>query len=374
MMRTARGSVGPSAALPAFVVWLCITACAADEPAGGAFDSATIGESDATVDAASGEEGAASSDIATGADVSDTTEDTATSGAFSVSSCPQETRVGRFWVEHLQFQAGKEGRYAAISGEVKNGVIPNTVLDLEAEVGACQFLRRLNPFCDPICGPTETCSLEGVCVPYPVNQDVGTVEITGLNEPVSLALSGGKNYFDTDVAHPAFEGGAAITLTASGGEVGGFSLSARGVEELEIPNISWVMSPGAPLDISWIPANPGARVRFSFNIDQHGLTPVTLVCDLEDSAATLRVDSTLVDSLIDYGVSGFASGSAVRYTADSHELPTGGAAGAGCVDFWVASHVAGLLEVDGHTPCFTSAECPPGQTCDVPVNTCVDGP
>jgi hypothetical protein len=31
-----------------------------------------------------------------------------------------------------------------------------------------------------------------------------------------------------------------------------------------------------------------------------------------------------------------------------------------------------FLTVDGHTPCFGDGDCPKGQVCDLPTQTCVD--
>src|SRR5436190_4410364 len=68
-----------------------------------------------------------------------------------------------------------DGKDGWVEGKVADGVVPVSVLETIADDGDCQLLRRNNPFCDPGCAAGETCNFDGECVPYPADQDLGTV-------------------------------------------------------------------------------------------------------------------------------------------------------------------------------------------------------
>ena len=275
--------------------------------------------------------------------------------------CAFEVKAGAYLIQH-------EPEYTVVSGEVRDGIVPSTVLENVLEEDDCRLLRRNNPFCDPPCNPDETCDFDGECIPYPVNLDVGTVTITGLNKEVEMVAPGGglpAIYYDTQMPHPGFDPGADIRLTASGNEIDGFSLYGEGFEPLEIPEDPWVVVEGQPLDVTWTPGtSPNATMLVRFNIDQHGTTPVEVWCDVADTGS-FAAPSSVMDALIGYGVSGFPSGNIYRHTVDSVDTATG------CVEFEVYSHLPGDLQVQGHIPCDSPDDCPEGMECDIPTGTCV---
>ena len=312
---------------------------------GGDDDDSVAGDDDATAD---------DDDDATADD------DDATPPAFR-GPCAQDVKVGAFLILH-------EPEYTVISGDVRDGVIPSTVREEVKAEGDCRLMRANNPFCDPPCQPDETCDLDGECIPYPVNLDVGTVTITGLNKEVVMEPPGGglpALYYDTQMPHPGFDPGADIRLTASGNEIDGFQLYGEGFAPLEIPDEAWVVREGQPLDVSWTAAaGEQVRVLVRFNIDQHGTTPVEVWCDVEDTGS-FSVPSSVMDALLGYGVSGFASGNIYRRTVDSVDTEVG------CVEMEVSSHRSGDLQVEGHIPCDTPDDCPEDMECDFLTGTCV---
>lgn len=295
----------------------------------------------------SGDVSAQPGDIATG-------EDAASKPA---EACTLNSRVGFFEVANWQ-------GYATVAGEVSEGVIPLTVLQPLEQEGGCWLMRRENPFCDPPCGAGQLCDHSSQCIPYPEKKDVGTVTISGLKESVEMTPDPVNNYYDTTVPYPLFDPASPIELIATGGDLEGFSLSATGVVTLEVPDIEWTMKKNEPLALSWVPVVSGAHIYLSINVDQHGNSPVTMFCNFEDNGSA-EIPSTLVTKLLEYGVSGFATADIYRRTLDSTNIS------AGCVELVVFSHVQGLLKVEGHVPCFTNADCPPGETCKVEINTCV---
>ena len=286
----------------------------------------------------------------------DDTEPPALRGA-----CDLEDKVGWFVVQH-------EVEYTVVSGEVRDSVVPSAVLENVLEQGGCRLLRSNNPFCDPPCAWDETCDFDGDCIPYPTNLDVGTVTITGLNKEVSMEPPGGglpASYFDTEMPHPGFEPGAAIQLDASGNDTAGFTLYGEGLAPLVASDDAWIVREDEPLEVLWTPSlGEQVHILLRLNIDQHGTTPVEVWCEVEDSGAT-SVPADVMNALLGYGVSGFASGNIYRRSVDSIQID------AGCVEFQVYSHLAAELQVDGHIPCDSPDDCPDGMVCDIPTGTCV---
>jgi hypothetical protein len=270
--------------------------------------------------------------------------------------CASAEEIGYFIVQH-------EPDYSVVSGEVLDGVVPSKILQEVGKEGDCVLLQRKNPFCDPPCKPGDTCNQSGTCEPYPLTKDVGTVTVAGLQKGVEMQP---PSYFDTNMPHPAFSPGAAITLNASGADYPSFTLYGQGFAPIVIPDATWVINMGAPLNITWTPdtSAENATVRLRVNIDQHGNSPVELVCELKDTGSA-TIPALLIDKLLSFGVTGFPSGHVVRHTLDSTMV------GPGCVRFEVFSHVLGDLQVANHIPCDAATPCPMGKTCDIKTGTCL---
>ena len=268
-------------------------------------------------------------------------------------ACPAASRYGGFEVSVA------EG-YSTVSGSVADGVVPTSVPTEVTTDGECRLLRRENPYCDPGCESGETCDLDGTCVPYPTNLDVGTVTLEGLAESLSLTATPPSNtYFDTDVPHPVYAADATIELVAPG-----FTLHGVGPEALSTDDLDWVVGDGA-LAVTWdAPTGLGrSTVELRLTVDQHGATPLSVVCDFADDGAG-EVSEGLIDGLLDAGVTGWPNGTLTRFTADSVE-------GDSCVDLLVTRPVLATVTVSGHTPCDSFDDCPAGQFCDLVLETCL---
>jgi len=309
--------------------------------------------------ACGGGSGSPSSSGGGGAGATMTTVTMSTGGAGGAPSlhgeCASTEQIGYFYVEN-------EIDYSVVSGEVLDGVVPSKILFEVGKEGTCTLWQRKNPFCSPSCAPNEACTQEGTCVPYPLPQDVGQVSITGLTKPVLMTY---PSYYDTTVDHPPFTPGAAITLVAHGAAYPGFTLLGQGFAPMVIPAETLVLKKGQALDVTWTPDDSAenADVRIRINVDQHGNSPVELVCDVADTGATV-VPVSLIDQLIGFGVTGFPSIHVIRHTLDSVD------AGKGCVELEVFSHRLGDLQVADHIPCDGTHPCPGGTTCDIPTGTC----
>jgi hypothetical protein len=274
--------------------------------------------------------------------------------------CSMSADYGGFAVDALE-------DYSTVSGAVNNGVVPMTVLEEIAVEGDCRALRRNNPFCDPPCASDETCDFDGSCVPYPLTQDLGTVDITGLVGPVSMEpVSPGYTYFDVSLGHPAYEPGVLVQLSTGETPWGPVTLHGVGVQQIEPTQDTWLVIEGQDLELGWTPPEGEVRshVALRINIDQHGTTPINLYCSFEDDGTGV-VPAALTDLLVNAGVTGFPSGSLVRRTVDSAPLGE-----AGCMELVISSTRNPDVRVDGYTPCQEDEDCPDGQTCNEALEIC----
>ena len=257
--------------------------------------------------------------------------------------------------------------YSIVSGSISDGVVPQTVLEVIGQDGDCEVKRRNNPFCDPACLSGETCDFDGNCIPYPVNQELGTVTVLGLAKGVEMeAVVPGNTYFNTSLPHPAFAGGDLIEMQMPGGTYGPMTLYGVGVEQLNVNDKEWSVESGIDLVVSW-DAPTGSVVRsevtLKVNIDQHGTSPATIYCTFEDDGEG-TVPASVIQQLVEVGVSGFPSGQLVRRTADRAD------AGEGCADFVVSAPRDVSVDVVGYTPCISDLDCPEGQECNVEMQIC----
>lgn len=264
----------------------------------------------------------------------DTEDSTELPSGQTRGPCDPSVRLGKF-------ELANEQGYNAISGSVTGEVVPGGVMVEILSSESCRVYRQDNPFCDPPCLAGNICGQDGSCFAYPENQNVGTVFVTGLFEPVEMTpTQTGNRYFDTSLPDPAYVSGDPIELVASGGDLEGFHLFGVGVDPLQLIDAYWAVSPGTPIEINWHPGGQeAASIYISISVDQHGLSPGLIVCEAPDTGS-LTIPSQIVDSLIELGVSGFPSGNIYRQTVDSAQLKQG------CVEFAVYSHQMVGIQVD----------------------------
>jgi hypothetical protein len=273
-------------------------------------------------------------------------------------TCPLDQKVGEFRVELTE-------SFTAVSGSVAEAVVPVDLRELVVESGGCRLLRKRQLICNPACSAGMTCGEAGRCIRYPDNLDAGTVRIGGLARPVKMQPDpAGRRYFTTGLPHPGFADGANIQLQASGAAVPPFSLAGQGVRALVVVDRPLTMEMDQPLPVEWQPgaARP-VQMELTLNIDQHGLTPATLICRADDNGR-LEVPADLVSRLLAAGASGYPQALLSRQTVDAVPLPPG------CVELIVASAVQKSVTVAGHTPCRTDADCPAGRHCNMALQSC----
>jgi hypothetical protein len=273
--------------------------------------------------------------------------------------CPLASRVGGFQVSIYE-------DYSLVQGAIADGVVPISILEQVASEDECVLLRRNNPHCDPSCESGFTCDFDGECIDYPANQDLGSVKLLGLDELVVMdPVQPGNTYFDTSLGHPAFSHGQLLEIRATEGWAGAWDLHGVGSDVLVPGESLWQVSETQDLTVTWAPPPEGSRghVRLKLNIDQHGTSPVSVLCDMEDDGQG-TVAAELIQSLVLYGVSGFPSASLSRRTVDQATVE------AGCFDLVVDTPVHVDVDVAGFTPCKDNDDCPDGQTCNLELEIC----
>ena len=190
-----------------------------------------------------------------------------------------------------------------------DGVNPQMIPETVDGGEECKFQRPRALFRDPPCALPEVCGDEGTCVPAPINQDVGTVEVIGFKVPLSMESNGNNSYLNPPgLPHPEFETGASIRLKASGDTYPSFSLQGWGIEPFETMIDKPVVEENKPLEISWKPPleELPTRIRINLNVNNHGTSSGWINCVVPDTGS-FAIPAELISKLVDNGVPGFPS-------------------------------------------------------------------
>lgn len=245
--------------------------------------------------------------------------------------CDLADRIGRIEITVSQYGSW-------LDGKLFDKPSAQQVLTPKESEGECILMMAENFHCEPACMPGEECTQGGTCEVAPVPQGVGTLTATGLTEEVVVDPNAGKYYSKVDFAEDAFETGSLIEVTAPGDELEGFALQGAGVDKLELVGGDWSMTAGEPLTIEWAVSDGPGKVSLRINVDQHGVTPVWLHCEVEDTGS-FTIPGSMTEGLINYGVSGAATTDISRRTIDSADVK------GGCIELEVYSGQKGQLQV-----------------------------
>ncbi len=271
-------------------------------------------------------------------------------------ACDYADKVG-------SFEAQLNPSFTSVQGTVYNAVTPHSVPDVEASTDSpsCRLYRPPSLSCSPACEVGYTCDATGTCIPTPGAVSVGTVTISGLETPIEMTASAPVYYYvnTASLEHPGFDEGAQIDLEATGeGDVAPFTLHARGIAALEVPEGPVQLLQSTSLVLSWTP--PGQSdlglVNINLNIAQHGGTPAWIECDVPDTGE-LAIPTSLTDQLLQLGFSGFPSVTLTRRSADSTSTSLG------CVQLSVQSPAEIEVEIEGLISCSGDEDCPDPLTC-----------
>ena len=247
---------------------------------------------------------------------------TSTSSTTLHGACDSSKRIGGFEVS-----VGPSTRF--ITGIVLAGVVPSTIQNEIADLGSCKLMRQNSTFCDPACEMNMDCDTNGQCIAHPASQNVGAVSITGLAQAVEMPAA--NTYFVSPLPATVVEPGASVQLRAAGGDISGFKLYGKGIKPLVVTDSVWNVAAAQATTISWEAASvSGATIVVSFGLDQHGTTPVQMVCEVEDTGS-LVISAEQIKQLVDRGTGVPTEGTIKRRTVDSVQTSKG------CIDFTVYS-------------------------------------
>jgi hypothetical protein len=173
----------------------------------------------------------------------------------------------------------------------------------------------------------------------------------------------GAVYFAPGQDNPPFAASALVQLSATGFEdIEPFRLFGRGSKPLtESPD--WVLQEGQPLELEWPTGTEATTIGIELTIDQHGTSPLSLICELPDTGSG-TVPGELVKQMITSGVSGFPNGRIQRRSLDHVDSQLG------CIELGVGSTLSARVRVAGFTPCKSNDDCPSGTTCDLAQERC----
>jgi hypothetical protein len=230
------------------------------------------------------------------------------------------------------------------------------------------------------------CAAENTCQAYPHAVDAGQVSITGIANTTgatSFSLANLANYYQipngVTLDYPGFAEGDELTLSASGGTVPPFQVSANGVAPLTmaVPVGGYMLTRSAngsdttqyePLKLEWAPPANNSNTMFEVEIDisRHAGTVGYLGCTVEDTGS-LTISAGLVTQLVQLGnVGGYAELAVGRVTSEALQLPDG----RGEIEFEVSSEDEYVISVQGYTSCSQDADCTDGLKCDRTIKLC----
>lgn len=166
--------------------------------------------------------------------------------------------------------------------------------------GNCRLLESDASYCEACTGYC----VGGECQPWPTNRDAGRITVSGLRAALTLQWMQGY-YGQEQFPLPAdlFEPGDAITASAPGADVAGFSVEATGVAPID-PDLEGACASevrlvdGADTIVTWSAPQPGARVRLWMPSPNngHGLPPrAVLECEGPDTGS-MRIPAPLIEA------------------------------------------------------------------------------
>ncbi len=254
-----------------------------------------------------------------------------------------------------------DDEFTAVQGQVFDAVSPSRQHEVIRREGDCAWMRAPTLVCNPSCGVGTTCTPQGTCTPTPVAVTAGTVTAEGLRAAVSMEPRAPAFFysFTGDLPHPGFTPGAGMRVRGDG-----FELLGWGIEALETASSTIEMQRDTPLVLSWgAPSLTGpSKIEISVNINGHGLVGSHLECVVDDTGS-YTIPATLINDLMDDGLSGFPSLTIRRTTTDNASVA------GGCIELDVESSDTIDITIPGLTSCDGDEDCTPPETCQ-PDLTC----
>lgn len=273
--------------------------------------------------------------------------------SLSYTACDPATRIGGF-------EVALTDEYTGVQGQVYDSTLPASVPTTMATTGACKLLAAPNYRCTPTCAASQVCNAAQTCIPYPAAHSVGNVDVAGLLASVQMTPRSPTFFysFTGTLPNPGYSPGAAIALSAAGGDYAAFRVLGFGVDKLVLGASTYALARDTELALTWTPpvTTGPAKVTISLNINGHGLVGSHVECTVDDTGS-FSLPGSLISQLIDAGTSGFPTMTVTRQSLDSATIAPG------CVDLRVHSTVKLDVTVPGVQSCNDDTDCSPPATC-----------
>lgn len=279
--------------------------------------------------------------------------------------------LGGFTVRINPALPGTDAGYVTVQGKVYDGPVPSLVQwETAGTSGDCSLIKPKTPLCSPGCTGGAVCVATNTCLANPTLKSVGAASVSGVKTSTGATMfnlmESSKNYLEgaLELPMPAFAEGGAISITAAGNELPGFTLAAKGVAELYLNNATIPVKSGMPIALTWpaAQASTGSKVHVELDISHHGGTKGKIVCDANDTGS-VTLAANLVGDLLALGVAGFPSISVARSTVGTATITQG------TVKLTVVSEVKKEVTIDGLESCSTDDDCTMPKKCQ-PDLTC----
>jgi hypothetical protein len=244
--------------------------------------------------------------------------------------CLLEERIG-----FVEAYIDKDGDQF-INGEIIDRIVTLRVLEELETLGDCRLLKRVAPECTPECIPqSEQCSLDEVCLPWQVQQDVGTLYLAGLNFHVAMKPNKSNAYNEYWnggglTGDAIFDDGALIAAHAAEGMYGPFTLQGHGVAPVVMVDPPKYVHADEDLALEWETSDGPGEIFVQVSLQNHATTPFTIKCLVEDSGS-IAVPAAYVNKLLDALEEGTVAVTVQRRTVDAEDFKTG------CIEFQVYS-------------------------------------
>lgn len=298
-------------------------------------------------------------------------------GQGGVGGLGGSTGVSAYGLFDIQFVSGSNA-LTKIEGFMYDGQKPEMVIwDKKKTDGDCSLYTPSTPFCEA-CNTGEICVGTNTCRAEPLTHNVGAVTISGLTapsgaSPLPITKVSASETAETGVTYicaetlpmPACTAGGAISLAASGGSTyPAFTIQAQCIAPLVVTSSNFLIETGKGFALAWTPGSvAGARIQVKFDLSHHGGSKGQIRCDTADSGS-LQVSTTLMDSLVALGVTGYPS----IYV--SREYLGKSTVGSGQAQLKVYSDLTFTAEIPGIISCDDDSDCPTDQTCLKVSNMC----
>ncbi len=191
-----------------------------------------------------------------------------------------------------------------IRAQLTDGPAP-PIYQVFMEQDGCRYEKRHFGFCDPPCGPEETCNVDDACEPYPLEVGAGTMTISGLQVPVTVepeSWAVGRYYGPGDLPEDLFAAQDPIAVSFAGDELPAFTIEAWGVEALETPLSAEEsrLIEGQDNVLTWTPGpDPDACVEVVINgvNEAHGMPLHDIITCVGPDDGEVVVPQALIDEI-----------------------------------------------------------------------------